>query len=171
MEKDYKKLKIIGRGLLVVGIASLITYYLIKVSSIKLISLSLELKEQITTGKIENVGIGMLENLPLLVGTFALMVAPLFIKWDNSAGKKMLVLLFVLFVDIASAVTVVVRGQLFTAYVMVIWGSAIYITWFLLGVADILYLWVRTGTSDGQFDVVKLTFIWTVIAFIIGKAW
>lgn len=34
-----------------------------------------------------------------------------------------------------------------------------------------LYHWITTGSEENHYDIVKMTFIWTIIAFIIGKIW
>ena len=67
--------------------------------------------------------------------------------------------------------TVIVRGEIFLSYMVVIWLSSIYIAWFFLGIINIVYQWVKSGTENEQLNMVKLTFLWTIIAFIIGKVW
>ena len=34
-----------------------------------------------------------------------------------------------------------------------------------------LYHWITTESEENHYDIVKMTFIWTIIAFIIGKIW
>ena len=160
-----------GKGLLSFGLGGIATFYMIQFSSIRLLPLSKEIKEIMLNGITKNFSVGIFETVILLISLFALLAAPLFFNWDENAGIKILILLVVFFSDAAGMLTVIVRGEIFLTYMAVIWASSIYIAWFCLGILNILYLWVKAGTENERFNMVKLTFLWTIIAFTIGKVW
>ena len=164
MKKLFEK-KQIGNGLLAMGIGGLMAFYLIELSRIRLIPFSETLKSMIISGNIKSLGGEIFESLILLVSFFSMLTAPLLICWDQSAGKKILGLLFILFVDIAGIVSVIARGEIFLLYMIVIWVSAVYITWFCFGIFRILHQWIKKGTTVERYDIVKLTFIWTIWRF------
>lgn len=171
MKRECNKFKQIGAGLLAIGIGGLITYYLIEMSRVKLLSLSTKMWGMTVSGDMENIGVGELETLIFLVSIFALFIAPLFIQWDKKAGMKILILFLAGFAVVSSGIVAIIQGEVLPACMIIAWLSFSYIVWFILGILKILYSWIKAGTTDSQFDMVKLTFIWTVIAFIIGKVW
>ncbi len=161
----------VGKGLLEIGIGGFIAYFFIQFMKLKLLPLSVELNFAVMNGTLPDVKIEIAEAAVFMISVFVLLIAPLFIHWNKSAGLKIVMLLFVFFADIGGVMTVVVRGEIFTFFIFVIWFSAIYITWLCFGIGKILYAWVKTSSADPGFDIVKLTFVWTIIAFIIGKVW
>ncbi len=168
MNIDLRK---IGKGLLSIGMGGLMAYYLIELSKVKLLPFAAEIKKAMVAGTLDSVGVGALESFILLVSIVALLASPLFICRDEKAGDKLLVLLFVCFIDMGGVVTVIAREEVFPLYMFVVWGSSTYVVWLCIGILKNIYLWVRSGTENRQFDIVKLTFIWTIIAFVIGKVW
>lgn len=167
-ENIFKKL---GKVLFSIGVGGLIACYLIRLCEIKLLPLSEPIKRMVISGNMEDMRNSMLEVIILLISTYALFVAPLFIHWNKSFGKRVLVLLFVFFIDLSGSVIALASGEISLLYITVIWLSSIYVTWFCVGIAGIIYSWLQVGTKDTQLDMVKLTFIWTIIAFVLGKVW
>ena len=89
----------------------------------------------------------------------------------KKAGKRCLILLCFLFIDFCSLISVIVRGELFHIYIVVVWVSSIYFVWMCFEILGVLYRWMKTESAGQTIDVVKLTFLWTIIAFILGKVW
>ena len=171
MESRFIGTARMGKGLLSFGLGGIAAFYMIQFSVIKLLPLSKEMKEIMLNGASQDFGVGVFVSVILLVSLFALLAAPLFLQWDENAGIKILILLLVFCSDAVGMLTVIVRGEIFLSYMAVIWISSIYIAWFSLGIINIVYQWVKSGTENVQFNMVKLTFLWTIIAFIIGKVW
>lgn len=171
MESRFIGTARIGKGLLSFGLGGIAAFYMIQFSVIKLLPLSKEMKEIMQNGASQDFGIGVFVAVILLVSLFALLAAPLFFQWDENAGIKILILLLAFCSDAVGMLTVIVRGEIFLSYMVVIWISSIYIAWFSLGIINIVYQWVKSGTENEQLNMVKLTFLWTIIAFIIGKVW
>lgn len=138
----------LGKGLLSLGLGGVAAFYMIQFSSIRLLPLSKEIKEIMLNGIPQNFSVGIFEAVILLVSLFALLAAPLFLRRDENAGIKILILLVVFFSDAAGMLTVIVRGEIFLTYMAVIWASSIYIAWFCLGILNILYQWVKAGTEN-----------------------
>lgn len=171
MEKKFIMEKKVGKALLSLGIGGCAACYLIELSRTELLPFAKKVETAIQTGMFQSVGIGMIETFIFLCSIFSLLTAPLFLQWNKKEGKKILILLFLLFIDVSGVVTVIARGEIFPLYMFILWISSVYVTWFCLELLGVLYAWVKRGTADGNLDIVKLTFIWTIAAFIIGKVW
>ena len=105
------------------------------------------------------------------ISVFAILSAPFFMEGEKKAGKRCLILLCFLFIDFCSLISVIVRGELFHIYIVVVWVSSIYFVWMCFEILGVLYRWMKTESAGQTIDVVKLTFLWTIIAFILGKVW
>jgi len=70
----------------------------------------------------------------------------------------------------ACFVVIIVRGELTALATGVIWLSLAYISWLGIEVLKAIYRWLIIDKGkENQFDVAKLTFIWVIIAFVLGK--
>ena len=71
----------------------------------------------------------------------------------------------------AGIIAVITRGEIFENYVIVIVLSMCIYVKIILEMIQKLYHWITTESEENHYDIVKMTFIWTIIAFIIGKIW
>ena len=71
----------------------------------------------------------------------------------------------------AGIIAVITRGEIFENYVIVIVLSMCIYVKNILEMIQKLYHWITTESEENHYDIVKMTFIWTIIAFIIGKIW
>ena len=66
-------------------------------------------------------------------------------------------------------IAVITRGEIFENYVIVIVLSMCIYVKNILEMIQKLYHWITTESEENHYDIVKMTFIWTIIAFIIRK--
>lgn len=64
-----------------------------------------------------------------------------------------------------------IGGEIFENYVIVIVLSMCIYVKNILEMIQKLYHWITTEPEENHYDIVKMTFIWMIIAFIIGKIW
>lgn len=102
---------------------------------------------------------------------FTLFAAPSLVRWDSRSAINVTLLLFAIVIDIAAIISVIARGEIFETYIiMIVLSMCIYVK-NILEITQKLYYWITTGSEENHYDIVKMTFIWTIIAFIIGKIW
>ena len=78
-------------------------------------------------------------------------------------------LLLAIIADVAGIIAVITRGEIFENYVIVIVLSMCIYVKNILEMIQKLYHWITTESEENHYDIVKMTFIWTIIAFIIRK--
>ena len=170
MEQNRMKQNVY-KMLFTVGIGGIFSCYLLELSRIKLLPLSEQLQRSIALGNIPEIHISSLEIMISFISVFAILSAPFFMEGGKKAGKRCLILLCFLFIDFCSLISVIVRGELFHIYIVVVWVSSICFVWMCFEILGVLYRWMKTESAGQTIDVVKLTFLWTIIAFILGKVW
>lgn len=172
--QGLKKIRIkVGNGSelsFAVGIGSLVAFWLINVCKDKAIPLSAEIEKVITSGNYQEIYVGMWEGIIFMVGFLASFIAPLLSQWDKKMGIKVSVLLALVSFDLCGLMTVIAQGQVYPFFMVTVWVSSIYIVWLCIGVLKIIYGWLKIEKEEkNQFNVAKLTLIWTVIAFLLGR--
>lgn len=161
--------KQIGKGLLIVGLGSFMGVYLIELSKIKLLPLAQELERIILLGYLPNVTIEICEPVMVFVGVCTLFAFPLYFDTGRARKIKINILFFLLILDLAGIITVIVRGELFFLYLLLVWASSVFAVLLLLDALELVYCWVKIREDQESFDLVKLTFLWTIVAFVLGK--
>jgi len=163
---------VIGNGseiLFSIGAGSLLAFYLIELCKVKLVPLSDEIEKLILTGNTQAIYMGLLEYVIFMVGVIAILIAPLLSQRNKGVGIKVFLLLVLALIDIGGVITVIAQGRVFSTFILVVWISSVYMTWFCIGVMKIIYGWIKIDKEEkNQFDVAKLTFIWAIIAFLLG---
>ena len=89
----------------------------------------------------------------------------------GTVDLQLMLLLFAIVIDAAAIISVIAKGEIFENYVLVIVLSMCIYVKNVLEMIQKLYHWITTGSEENHYDIVKMTFIWTIIAFIIGKIW
>ena len=152
-----------------IGMGSLLTGYLF----LRYVSKTVSLKDKILKmvypdGAIDERAVFFI-SIVILSGMYALFVAPLLFQNSKWTGIKIAILIFAFFAIFIGVVIVVVTGKISLFCTVVFWMSLIYVCWISIDVLKAIYNWVKT--SEGSFDLAKMTFIWGVIVFILGKVW
>ena len=149
----------VGKWFMIIGIAGLLSLLFIEWSRWNLVPLA---------EKINLVAVS--ENYHEF-SIFALFTAPSLIRWDNRSVINVSLLLLTIIADVAGIIAVITRGEIFENYVIVIVLSMCIYVKNILEMIQKLYHWITTESEENHYDIVKMTFIWTIIAFIIGKIW
>ena len=170
MEKSRIE-RILGKIFLSVGCGGFLAYYLIEMCRAKLLPVSEEIRELVETGRIQDIKIDAVEPIIMLISIFSLLIAPLFIQWNKKSGIKILTLLCAFFIDTSGAIIVIATGEISKLYMICLWISSIYVVWICMEIIHVIYAWVRVQTPGDHYDIAKLTFLWAIIAFILGKVW
>lgn len=97
------------------------------------------------------------------VSIFTLFAAPSLVRWDSRSAINVSLLLLAIIADVAGIIAVITRGEIFENYVIVIVLSMCIYVKNILEMIQKLYHWNQKR--------IIMTFIWTIIAFIIGKIW
>lgn len=171
MKKGDIGIKNFRKILFCVGIGGLLTYYLIEWGKLKLPVVLDMVENWISTGYMNDLHIGMHEMCIFSISVFLLLLVPLMGNWNQKTGIQAFLLLLLILINVGGVITVIGRGEIFPLFIYVVWITSAYIIWLSIGTIKMIYLWTRVKETDGKLDVVKLTLIWTVIAFVLGKLW
>lgn len=167
MEKNRKQ-NCISKMLCAAGVGGLLTYYFIMTSEVPLAQASKAIKDMAVATQMELVRSHMPGLIILSISIFLLLLAPLLMRQEKRRWLKIYALLTVVLINGCSIAIAVVQGKIPTLYLVILWISCSYILWLLFDVLKLIYNWVRI---DGKTDVVKLTFIWAILTFILAKVW
>ena len=170
MEKKHIE-KMVGKIFLSLGSGGILAVYLVNLCRLKLLPISEEIGKLIAIENMTGTEVNALEPAIILISIFSFLISPLFIKWNKKRGIEILILFFAFFIDISGAVIVVASGEISGFYIFCLWITATYVSWICIEIINILYYWIKKDTSESHYDIVKLTFVWTIIAFILGKVW
>ena len=158
----------ISKLLCVAGLGGLLTYYFAMVSKSPIEQVSKTIKDMAMRTQIELIKSHMLGFAILSISVFLLLLSPLLMKNEKRKWLKIYILIAIFLINGSSIVITVVQGTIPNLYIFILWISLSYILWLLFDVMKIIYNWVR---ADGQTDIVKLTFIWAILTFILAKIW
>ena len=160
----------VGKWFMIIGIAGVLSLLFIEWSRWNLVPLS----EKINLVRVSEIyrefQIEFIEGGIATVSIFTLFTAPSLIRWDNNRSViNVSLLLLAIIADVAGIIAVITRGEIFENYVIVIVLSMCIYVKNILEMIQKLYHWITTESEENHYDIVKMTFIWTIIAFIIGK--
>ncbi len=161
----------VGKWFMIIGIAGLLSLLFIEWSCWNLVPLS----EKINLVRVSEIyrefHTEFIEGGIATFSIFALFAAPSLVRWDSRSAINVSLLLLAIIADVAGIIAVITRGEIFENYVIVIVLSMCIYVKNILEMIQKLYHWITTEPEENHYDIVKMTFIWTIIAFIIGKIW
>lgn len=161
----------VGKWFMIIGIAGVLSLLFIEWSRWNLIPLSEKIKLTVLSQNYHEFQTEFIEGVIATVSIFTLFAAPSLVRWDSRSAINVTLLLFAIVIDIAAIISVIARGEIFETYIiMIVLSMCIYVK-NILEITQKLYYWITTGSEENHYDIVKMTFIWTIIAFIIGKIW
>lgn len=171
MKKNKIEIKNFRKILFCIGSGGLLTYYLVEWGKVKLTAVSETVEKWIVTGYMSDLHIGIIEMCIFIISVFLLLLVALLGNRNQRTGVQVFFLLLLTLMNVGGIITVIGRGEIFPLLIFVVWMTLAYLIWLSIGAVEMLYSWTKAKETDEKFDVVKLTFIWTVIAFILGKLW
>lgn len=161
----------VGKCFMIIGIAGILSLLFVEWSRWNLVPLSAKFKAIALSKNYSQFNTEFIEGIIGTVSIFTLFAAPSLLRWDNRSEINIMGLIFAIVMDIAGIMTVIVRGEIFGSYVVIVLLSMCIYVKNTIDILHKLYHWIKTGTEDNQYDIAKMTFIWVIIAFIIGKIW
>ncbi|EGS5728769.1 hypothetical protein I9Y33_002280 [Clostridium perfringens] len=151
------------------GLAGLITLYITTFCSIKLnqyLKWSDHIYNIITSKNIE--GPIYIEQFILIISIISIMAAPLLNKKFSKSFWKIFFFNFISFVEIISFVSIFIKGEINNLFIISTIITFTYLIWIIIDILKFIDKWIRIKkSSENQFDLVKLTFIWGMILFLI----
>jgi hypothetical protein len=159
-----------SRGALSIGIGGIISLYIIEYCRINLLPV-LDGTNVLYNFIIDRniTGINKIEVFIMCVSIVAIISAPLLAKRNSKKGIEIFLIIMLLFFELASFMSVIIYQYITILFILMTTITAIYLVWFVIDVLQIIYDWTRINNSDeNKVDVTKLTFIWAIIAFILG---
>lgn len=96
------------------------------------------------------------------------MAAPLLNKKFSKSFWKIFFFNFISFVEIISFVSIFIKGEINNLFIISTIITFTYLIWIIIDILKFIDKWIRIKkSSDNQFDLVKLTFIWGIILLLI----
>ena len=160
----------VGKWFMIIGIAGLLSLLFIEWSRWNLVPLAEKINLVAVSENYHEFHTEFIEVGIATFSIFTLFAAPSLVRWDSRSAINVTLLLFAIVIDIAAIISVIARGEIFETYIMIVLSMCIYVK-NILEITQKLYYWITTGSEENHYDIVKMTFIWTIIAFIIGKIW
>ena len=161
----------VGKWFMIIGIAGLLSLYFIEWCRWNLVPLAEKIKLVAVRENYLEFHTEFIEGGIATFSIFALFAAPSLVRWDSRSAINVTLLLLAIVIDAAAIISVIAKGEIFEYYVLVIVLSMCIYVKNVLEMIQKLYHWITTGSEENHNDIVKMTFIWTIIAFIIGKIW
>lgn len=149
-----------------VGLGCFISFFLtswIKVNFLSPENL-IKFKEIILSSNATNISFSFFDVVLLLIGVVGILSAPLMNKKNTRNSIMILLIIVFLFLDIILLAKTVVQQRVDSFSVFCFTLSCIYFVWLLGVISKVVYTWVKP--EKDKIDVVKLTFVWTVIIAI-----
>lgn len=106
------------------------------------------------------------EVMILLIGILSLISAPLFIQKNNNTPRIIFTAITIAFWDVIIFVQAITQQNMNPLFIFSITISCILLAWLSGLILKSISIWIRT--EDHKIDVVKLTFVWTVIMALWG---
>ncbi len=105
----------------------------------------------------------------ILISTFALLLSPAIISGNKQWGRKVTGLLVLLFVGSLLLSMTLAADWSVVPFEIFSWIFCAYLVWLLIGIFNALHHWVTLKDDSKKYDIAKLTFIWAILVFILGK--
>lgn len=113
--------------------------------------------------------IGTMEVLIFIVSMVSIISAPLLSVNDSQNNYNVVGLIVLIFIEIISVLSICARHKIGYLFIISTTIFSVYLVWLLIDILKIAYSWTKIDKSEkNQIDVTKLTFIWTVIVFLVG---
>ena len=168
-EKKQRRVNFWSRFLCVGGLGGLLTYMMIELSKTKLLPLHEKVLSLIQEGQVRELGTGITENIILLVSILVLLAGLVIQEGNKATALKVFCLSVTAMFNMVGVIVTISKGEISLLYIVIVWVSAMYIVWILIDIFKSLYKWITVKDSENQVNVAKLTFIWTIIVFVLTR--
>lgn len=152
-----------------IGCGGMLAFTVLQKVKVVLPTISNKLQNIIQTGNIANLKINSYEILLFVVSFLLILIAPLLSQWSHNVVNKIVALIIITFVFCVGCAISIAIGTIEISFLIVSWIFFSYISWFCLGIIKVAYIWLKEDESEQKYDAAKLTLLWTIIAFLLGK--
>lgn len=166
--RKEKVLNIVSIFLFSIGIGSFLTYYILGILNRKIIQISDIVKEAVSTGNAAQMETGAFIYVVFIIGVLAFSIAPVMRTRTIHSTIKMIVFLGLFFLTASGLMLSSARGGMDITYMIVVWFFCIFSTYLAGQIIMKLYFWMKKNESN-EIDMVKMTFVWTILAYVLGK--
>ncbi len=147
-----------------IGIGSIVTCFLLIFINKNLPSIEIYEDTSIAGGY----NISLFSYLLLVIGLTIMMIIPFLNNWNRKNRILFSLLLLIVPIDIVTAVVLIARSELFLLAIGIIWVSVVFYMFVFIQIIGVLHNWVKVADSD-KYDIGKLTLVWVILAFILGR--
>lgn len=105
----------------------------------------------------------------LLLSIVALAVAPVIISGERRWGRRIALLLLLILAELTLLGMTVTTDCSMVPLELCTWFLCSYVIRLLTLVVGVLQQWITLKEDSKKYDIAKLTLIWTILAFILGK--
>lgn len=151
------------------GMGGILALYIVEFCRIRIIP-NLKNPENLSEFLLDNnlIMIHPIEVVILISSIVAIILAPL-LKSQNAKTIKMFSLIVFLFFELIAFMSVMVYQEISLVFILSTTITSIYLIWIAMDILQIIYNWIKIDKKiEEQVDVVKLTFILAIIAFLLG---
>lgn len=129
-------------------------------------------QEEILKRFVENsefISIGLFEIVVFVISFITILIAPLLGKKDKKQNKKVFLFFIIAVTSVFFIIISAGRQRLdYITAILILFSCILFIS-ILIDILKATYQWLKVDKKQkGQIDIAKLTFIWTIIVFIIG---
>lgn len=162
--KDYG-----SRFIFSVGVGGIFALYLIEFCRVRILPNISNIDIMHGSGNhLEVMKIHPMEVFIFLISIISIMISPLLSK-KKSKIIRIFSLIVVLFMELVSFMSIIVYQEISSLFIVWTMIMSVYLIWIAIDILKVIYNWLKINKeSEEQVDIAKLTFIWAIIAFILG---
>lgn len=152
------------------GMGGILAIYIIEKCKIKLIPV-LKDTEHLYQFFLDNniTEINTIEIYILIISIIAIISSPLLSKKDSKRSIEVFIFITLFIFELVSVMSMIIYKDISKLFILGTIIISIYLVWIVMDILKIIYSWTKLDkSSEKQVDVAKLTFIWAIIAFILG---
>lgn len=152
------------------GMGGLLAIYIIELCRMKVIPVLKETEDLYEIFvNLNIVDINVIEIYIIAISIVAIISSPLLSKKDLKRSYEVFFLITVFVFEIICFMSMVINKDINKLFIVGTTITSIYLVWIFIDILKIIYAWIKIDKSvEKQVDVAKLTFIWAIIAFILG---
>lgn len=152
-----------------IGCGGMFTFMISQKVKVLLPDISNKISSMIQTGNTVNIKINSCEIFLFVISFLMILIAPILSQWSRKVVNEIVALIITTFVFCVGCVIMTATGKIDLTFLIVSWAFFSYLCWFCLGILKAVYKWLLEDESEQKYDAAKLTLLWTITAFLLGK--
>lgn len=164
-KRDIKNIK---EYIFSIGCGGLLLFWGIQIAKLDIPEVSEGLKKLVETEQFSKIQISFFEIIIFAISFLLIVIAPMLCHWNKQTAKKITALIVITFLFLVGCVIVVVNGNISNLFLIVGWVFFSLLCYMGIDILKIIKLWLHEETKQ-NYDIAKLTLVWTVLAFLLGR--